>query len=85
MPSRSAALAATIAREKAGGIVTVFLDCDSEGENGMKQCLGYLADIEPGIVLSGKATNRFDRRRKFRHFGVNLRRRIDWVRFGSNA
>jgi hypothetical protein len=27
--------------------VTVFLDCDAEGENGMKQCLGYLAQLTP--------------------------------------
>jgi hypothetical protein len=40
-----AELAAQIARELAGGIVTVFLDCDPEGENGMKQCLGYLAQF----------------------------------------
>ena len=37
--------AARRARELAGGIVTVFLDCDPEGENGMKQCLGYLAQL----------------------------------------
>jgi 5S rRNA maturation endonuclease (ribonuclease M5) len=42
-----AAMAATLARELAGGIVTVFLDCDPEGENGMKQCLGYLAQVTP--------------------------------------
>ncbi len=42
-----AALAAKIAREQTGGIVTVFLDCDTEGENGMKQCLGYLAQLCP--------------------------------------
>src|SRR5205807_7164650 len=30
-----AAKAARLAREVAGGIVTVFLDCDPEGENGM--------------------------------------------------
>ena len=27
--------------------MTVFLDCDPEGENGMKQCLGYLAQLCP--------------------------------------
>ena len=31
----------------AGGIVTVFLDCDPEGEKGMKQALGYLAQLVP--------------------------------------
>lgn len=31
----------------AGGIVTVFLDCDAEGERGMKQALGYLAQLVP--------------------------------------
>ncbi len=35
------------AREVAGGVVTIFLDCDSEGENGMKQALGYLAQLTP--------------------------------------
>ncbi len=39
--------AARLARELAGGIVTVFLDCDPEGENGMRQCLGYLSQIVP--------------------------------------
>jgi hypothetical protein len=42
-----AAKAARLARELAGGIVTVLLDCDSEGETGMKQCLGYLAQLCP--------------------------------------
>ena len=42
-----AAKAARLARELAGGIVTVLLDCDAEGENGMKQCLGYLAQLTP--------------------------------------
>lgn len=42
-----AAKAAALARAYAGGIVTVFLDCDPEGENGMKQCLGYLAQLTP--------------------------------------
>ena len=28
-------------------MVTVFLDCDPEGENGMKQALGYLAQLVP--------------------------------------
>lgn len=42
-----AAKAAKLARELAGGIVTVFLDCDDEGEKGMKQCLGYLAQLTP--------------------------------------
>jgi 5S rRNA maturation endonuclease (ribonuclease M5) len=39
--------AARVARELAGGIVTVFLDCDPEGENGMRQCLGYLSQVTP--------------------------------------
>jgi 5S rRNA maturation endonuclease (ribonuclease M5) len=39
--------AAGLARELADGIVTVFLDCDDEGEKGMKQCLGYLAQLTP--------------------------------------
>lgn len=42
-----AAKAAAIAREVAGSVVTVFLDCDEEGENGMRQCLGYLAQLTP--------------------------------------
>ncbi|HYV40079.1 MAG TPA: toprim domain-containing protein [Gemmataceae bacterium] len=40
-----AAKAAGMARELCNGIVTIFLDCDPEGENGMKQCLGYLAQL----------------------------------------
>jgi 5S rRNA maturation endonuclease (ribonuclease M5) len=36
-----------LAREVAGGVVTVLLDCDPEGENGMKQALGYLAQMVP--------------------------------------
>lgn len=39
--------AARVARELSGGIVTVFLDCDPEGENGMRQCLGYLSQVAP--------------------------------------
>jgi 5S rRNA maturation endonuclease (ribonuclease M5) len=39
--------AARLAREVAGGIVTVMLDLDPEGENGMRQCLGYLAQLTP--------------------------------------
>lgn len=42
-----AAKAARLARELASGIVTIFLDCDTEGESGMKQCLGYLAQLCP--------------------------------------
>ncbi len=42
-----AAKVARLAREAAGGIATVFLDCDPQGENGMKQCLGYLAPLVP--------------------------------------
>jgi 5S rRNA maturation endonuclease (ribonuclease M5) len=39
--------AAALAKELANGIVTIFLDCDEEGINGMKQCLGYLAQLTP--------------------------------------
>jgi len=42
-----ASKAARLARELTGGVVTVFLDGDAEGENGMKQCLGYLAQLTP--------------------------------------
>ncbi len=42
-----AAKAAQIARRAAGGVVTIFLDCDPEGEVGMKQALGYLAQLIP--------------------------------------
>jgi hypothetical protein len=42
-----AARVAHLAREVAGGIVTVLLDCDPEGENGMRQALGYLAQLIP--------------------------------------
>lgn len=38
---------ARLAREAGNGTVTVFLDCDAEGENGMKQCLGYLSQLIP--------------------------------------
>ncbi len=40
-----AARVALLAKEVAGGHVTIFLDCDPEGETGMKQCLGYLAHL----------------------------------------
>ena len=55
---------ARLARELAGGIVTVFLDCDAEGENGMKQCLGYLSQLTPvrlawtSKMFGGKFTSR---------------------------
>lgn len=42
-----AAKAAELAYDFAGGIVTVFLDNDPEGEKGMKQALGYLAQLVP--------------------------------------
>src|SRR5205814_1277100 len=42
-----AARAAELASDIAGGIVTVFLDCDEEGERGMKHCLGTLAQLVP--------------------------------------
>ena len=38
---------ALLARELSNGIVTVLLDCDPEGLNGMKQCLGFLAQLTP--------------------------------------
>ncbi|MFO0967869.1 MAG: hypothetical protein U0793_20085 [Gemmataceae bacterium] len=36
---------ASLARELAGGTVGVFLDVDEEGLNGMRQCLGYVAQL----------------------------------------
>ena len=42
-----AAKVARLAREVGGGIATIFLDCDPEGENGMRQALGYLAELCP--------------------------------------
>ncbi len=36
-----------LARQLGGGVVPVFLDGDEEGENGMKQCLGYPAQLVP--------------------------------------
>lgn len=39
--------AAALARELGNGIVTVMLDCDEQGEKGMKQCLGYLSQFIP--------------------------------------
>jgi hypothetical protein len=42
-----AAKAAELAYGVAGGSVTVLLDCDAEGEKGMKQALGYLAQQVP--------------------------------------
>ena len=42
-----AAKAAQLAYRACGSIVTVFLDCDLEGETGMKQALGYLAQLVP--------------------------------------
>ena len=44
--------------------MTVLLDCDAEGENGMKQCLGYLSQLTPvrlawtSKMYSGKFTGR---------------------------
>ena len=50
-----AAKAAGLARELAGGVVTILLDCDPEGEEGMKQCLGYLAQLVPvRLAWTGK-------------------------------
>jgi len=42
-----AAKAARLARELGGGVVTVLLDCDPEGEASMKQALGFLAQLTP--------------------------------------
>jgi 5S rRNA maturation endonuclease (ribonuclease M5) len=39
--------AARLAIELAGGIVTLMLDCDPEGENGMQQVLPILAELLP--------------------------------------
>ena len=39
--------AATPAKELGNGVVTIMLDCDEEGLNGMKQCLGYIAQLTP--------------------------------------
>lgn len=36
---------ARLAAEVGNSIITIFLDCDAEGETGMKQCLGYLAQL----------------------------------------
>ena len=42
----------------------MFLDCDPEGENGMKQCLGYLSQLTPvrlawtSKMYGGKFTGR---------------------------
>jgi DNA primase len=60
-----AAKVARLAREVGGGVVTVFLDCDAEGENGMRQALGYLSQLAPGgwlgtagcTVASSRAAN----------------------------
>ncbi len=38
---------ARLAKELANGVVTIMLDCDEEGLNGMKQCLSYLAQLTP--------------------------------------
>lgn len=56
--------AARLARGFAGGVVTVMLDVDPEGENGMRQCLGYLAQLVPvrlawsPKMFSGRFRNR---------------------------
>src|SRR5205823_7299613 len=50
-----AAKAARLARELAGGVVTVLLGCDAAGESGMKQALGYLAQLTPvRLAWTGK-------------------------------
>jgi hypothetical protein len=38
---------ACLARQVAGGVVTLFLDCDEEGENGARQALAVLAELVP--------------------------------------
>jgi len=38
---------AKCAKELGNGIVTLMLDCDEEGLNGMNQCLAYLAQLVP--------------------------------------
>ncbi len=49
---------ASLARELCGGVVLIFLDCDEQGENGMKQCLGYLAPLTPvRLAWMGKMFN----------------------------
>jgi hypothetical protein len=47
MSREQAEKAALLARDLGNGVVTVFLDCDPEGLSGMKQCLGYLAQLTP--------------------------------------
>jgi len=42
-----AAKVASLARRNFGSVATVLLDCDPEGENGMRQALGYLAQLVP--------------------------------------
>lgn len=42
-----AAKTARLARELAGGVVALFLDCDPEGLNGTRQCLGFLGQLAP--------------------------------------
>jgi hypothetical protein len=59
-----AAKATRLAREHGSGVTTVFLDCNDEGEKGMRQCLGYLAQIGPvrlawtGKMYGGKFAGR---------------------------
>jgi hypothetical protein len=56
--------AAALAREVAEGVVTVFLSCTPEGEQGMKQALGYLAQLTAvrlawtGKMYGGKFSGR---------------------------
>lgn len=53
-----AAKTARLARQVGGGVVTVFLDNDPEGEAGMRQCLGYLAQMVPvRLAWTGKMYN----------------------------
>lgn len=59
-----AAKAARLARDLGRGIVTVLLDNDPEGLQGMRQCLGYLAQLGPvrlawtDRMFGGKFKNR---------------------------
>lgn len=52
------------AQQYGGGLVTLFLDCDAEGENGMQQALGRLAPLIPvrlgwsGTMHGGKFKGR---------------------------
>jgi len=40
-----------LVRERACGTVGIFLDADEEGLNGMRQCLGFIAQVAPVRLL----------------------------------